>query len=188
MNGLDVAIVVVSALGVVWGLSRGLLRMVTSIVALGGALYFASVYYPQAREIALKYLGVNATIAAVIGYAIVFLLVFGVIETSGTILVRLVRTVHLGWIDRLAGGVAGGAVSIAVAGLALMLVTTILPTDAQLLKQSELTPHVLTYTDALMRYIPPEVRDIYDRKRRELTRYWLREAWRENPPAATSTP
>jgi membrane protein required for colicin V production len=188
MNGLDVAVVVIAGIGLVWGLSRGVLRMATSIVSLAGALYFASVYYPAARDLAFRYLGVNATIAAVIGYGLVFLVVFGVIETSGAVLVRVARTAHLGWIDRLAGAAAGGAISIAIAGLALMLLTAVLPTDAQLLKQSQLAPHVLDYTDVILRYIPPELKTTYERKRRDLTRYWFREAWRDTSPSSTSTP
>jgi membrane protein required for colicin V production len=188
MNGLDVAIVVVAGLGVLWGLARGVLRMATSIVALAAGVYFASIYYPAARDFALRHLPVGPTTAAVIGYAGVFLLVFIVIQTIGSVLVRLVRTVSLGWIDRLLGGAAGGAIAITVAGFALMLLTAVLPADTALISQSQLAPHVLTYTDALLAYIPPEVKTIYQQKRRELTRYWLEHALQGASPTATSTP
>jgi membrane protein required for colicin V production len=188
MNGLDVAIVAVAVLGVLWGLGRGVLRMVTSIVALVAAIYFAAIYYPNVRDLALKYLAIRPAVAAVIGYAVVFLLVFIVIGMAGNILVRMVRTVNLGWADRLLGGVAGGAIAIAIAGMALMLLTAMLPEDAPLLRESRLTPQVLTYTGALLSYIPPEVKTIYDRKRRELTRYWLQQNLGGGSPTATTTP
>jgi hypothetical protein len=47
---------------------------------------------------------------------------------------------------------------------------------------------VLTYTGALLSYIPPEVKTIYDRKRRELTRYWLQQNLGGGSPTATTTP
>jgi membrane protein required for colicin V production len=188
MNGLDVAILVVAGLGVLWGLGRGVLRMATSIVALVAAIYFAATYYPSARDLALRYLAIRPAVAAVIGYAVVFLAVFIVVGMAGNILVRLVRTANLGWADRLLGGVAGGAIAFAIAGMALMLLTAMLPEDAPLLKQSRLTPQVLSYTDALLNYIPPEVKTIYDRKRRELTRYWLERNLESNSPTASSTP
>jgi membrane protein required for colicin V production len=188
MNGLDIAILVVAGLGVLWGLRRGVLRMATSIVALAAGIYFASIYYPAARDFALSHLPIGPTAAAVIGYAVVFLLVFGVIQTTGSILIRLVHTVSLGWIDRLAGGVAGGAIAIAFAGLALMLLTAVLPADAALISQSKLAPRVLTYADAMLAYIPPEVKTLYASKRRELTRYWLQQELEGASPTATSTP
>jgi membrane protein required for colicin V production len=188
MNGLDVAIVVIAGLGILWGLGRGLLRMATSIVAVVAAIYFASLYYSAARDIALKYLPLGPAAAAVIGYAIVFILVFAVIGTIGNVLVRMVRTVSLGWIDRLLGGAAGGAIAVAAMGLALMLLTAMLPADAALLSQSQLAPRVLHYTDLLLNYIPPEVKTIYDRKRQELTRYWLQHELAPGSPTATATP
>jgi membrane protein required for colicin V production len=188
MNGLDVAILVVAGLGVLWGLRRGVLRMVTSIVALVAAIYLAATYYPTVRDLALKYLGIRPAVAAVIGYVVVFLAVFIVVGMAGNILVRLVQTVNLGWADRLLGGVAGGAIAIAIAGMALMVLTAMLPEDAPLLKQSRLTPQVLSYTDELLNYIPPEVKTIYDRKRRELTRYWLERNLESGSPTASATP
>ncbi len=79
-----------------------------------------------------------------IGYAVVFLLVFSVIQTIGSVLIRLVHTVNLGWIDRLLGGAAGGAIAIAVAGFALMLLTAILPVDTALLNNPNLRRACLT--------------------------------------------
>jgi membrane protein required for colicin V production len=188
LNGLDVAIVVVGAFGIMSGLTRGVLRMVTSLVALAGALYFASIYYPVTRDAALKYLPVTANVAAVVGYAIVFLIVIAIIQYAGAILLRLVQTANLGWIDRLAGGVAGGAITVAIMGLVLMLLTATLPTNAALLKQSQLTPLVLEYTDVLLGYIPPEVRTIYEQKRSELMRYWLHQHFEEPQAQPTASP
>jgi membrane protein required for colicin V production len=189
LNGLDVAIVVVGGIGILSGLARGALRMVTSLVAIVAALYFASIYYQTARDISLKYLPVTPTVAAVIGYAIVFLLVIVIIQSAGTLLLRLVRTASLGWIDRLLGGAVGGAVAVAIMGLLLMLLTATLPTDAALLKQSQLAPLVLRYTDTMLAYIPSEVRTIYEHKRGELMRYWMHQQFGEQPsPSASSTP
>jgi membrane protein required for colicin V production len=188
MNGLDIAIVVIGGLGVLSGLRRGVLRMATSIIALVGAIYFASIYYPQARDTTLKYVPMTQTSAAVAGYALVFLIVFIVVQTAGGLLTRLVHTASLGWIDRLAGGAAGGAIAIAIMGLALMLLTAALPSSSPLLRQSQLAPPVLHYTDVLMAYIPAEVKIIYERKRSDLMRYWLRQELEGEPsPTATST-
>ena len=188
MNGLDIAILIIGGLGVLSGMRRGVLRMATSLLALAGAIYFASVYYPQARDMTLKFVPMTQTAAAVAGYIVVFVAVFVIVQTAAGVLTRLVRTASLGWLDRLAGGIAGGAIAVAIMGLALMLLTAALPADSPLLKQSQLTPPVLRYTDVLMAYIPAEVKVIYQHKRSELMRYWLRQELEgEASPTATST-
>ena len=48
MNGLDFAIVIALSVGAIYGLSHGAIRMLTSVVALFGGIYFASIYYPGA--------------------------------------------------------------------------------------------------------------------------------------------
>jgi membrane protein required for colicin V production len=189
MNGLDLAIVVGTGLGFVSGLGRGLLRMVSSIIALAGAIYFASVYYAGARDLTLKYVPVTPTAAAVIGYAAIFLIVLGIIQAGGAVLMRLIQTASLGWVDRLLGGAAGAAITVAIIGLVLMLLTAALPVGNGLLQHSELTPPVLDYTHALIAFIPPEVRTIYEHKRSELMRYWVRRGLEgQAAPTATATP
>ena len=189
MNGLDIAIIAVAVLGALSGVVRGVLRMVTSLVALVASIYLAAVYYPIVSKAALHNLGVTPTIAAAMGYAAVFLLIFVVIQAAGSLIARLMYTVNLGWADNLAGAVAGAAVATALMGLILMILTAVLPLDSPLLAQSQLAPRVLAYTDMLLAYIPPEVKTVYDRKRRELARYWMEQAL-GNPgsPTPTSTP
>jgi membrane protein required for colicin V production len=173
MNTLDIAIIVAVGFGVMAGLGRGLLQMAVSLIALAGGIYFAYLYYPAVRDFTLKHVSVTPTVAAVIGYAVVFFVVAIIVHSAGAVLMRLVRTVNLGWIDRLAGGVAGGAIILAVVGLILMLMAAMLPADSALLKNSQLTPSVLHYTGALLAYIPPEVKTLYENKRKELVKNWM---------------
>ena len=52
MNGLDYVAVALLAIGAIYGLQRGALRMVTSAVSLVAAIYFASLYYARAGTFA----------------------------------------------------------------------------------------------------------------------------------------
>ena len=173
MNGLDVAIVVVAVLGAFYGLGRGVLRMATSVVSLGAAFYLASLYYPRVGDVAARALHLSPPVAAVVGFVIVFFAVFIVVEVAGSIVARLIRTVHLSWIDRLIGAAAGGALTLLMAGFALMLATAVLPAQAPLLRNSVLAPRVLAYAQGLIGFIPPEIEGLYQRKREQLERYWL---------------
>ncbi len=185
MNGLDFVILAVLGIGALYGLSRGALRMLTSVVSLTAALYFASIYYTEAGSIAHHQLSVSPTVGDVVGYITVFALVFIAIESVGAMVNRILHTIHLRWMDRLAGGAVGLAIAAALMGLGLMLMTALLPADAALLRASQMAPQVLGYTQALAGYVPEELKQAYDRKRAELYRYWLERAM---PPGLKPSP
>src|SRR5262249_59659205 len=97
----------------------------------------------------------------------------------------------LGWIDRLAGGFLGGAIAAAMAGLAVMLLTTVLPANAALLRNSEAAPMLLAYDAMLVRYIPEEAKQAYQRNPHILIPAWIAEASKHtssNAPADSSSP
>ena len=68
MNGLDYAIIAIVALGALHGLTRGALRMATSILSLVLGIFAASLYYGRAAALAESYLKTSPTMSAVIGY------------------------------------------------------------------------------------------------------------------------
>ena len=116
MNGLDYVILAIIALCALSGLSRGALRMATSILALAFGIYAASVYYAQAAALANQYLKTNLAVSDVIGYVALFLIVYIAIEYAGNRLIRLIQIIHLNWIDRLAGADDGSAAVVSTRG------------------------------------------------------------------------
>jgi membrane protein required for colicin V production len=175
MNAFDFVVLAAVAFGALHGLRNGLLTMVTSFVALIAALYLASVHYSEAAAIIARQFGTNPTLATVLGYVAVFLVVFIAVQFVGGLIVGVLRMASLGWIDRLAGGFLGGAIAAAVAGLAVMLLTTVLPANAALLRNSEAAPVLLAYDAMLVRYIPEEAKEAYQRNRDILIRAWIAE-------------
>jgi len=191
MNAFDFVVLAVVAFGAIHGLRNGLLTMVTSFVALIAALYLASLHYSEAAAIIARQFGTNPTLATVLGYVAVFLGVFVVVQFVGSMIVGVLTMASLGWIDRLAGGFLGGAIAAAVAGLAVMLLTTVLPANAALLRNSEAAPMLLAYDAMLVRYIPQEAKEAYQRNRDILIRAWIAEASKrapDNAPTDSSSP
>lgn len=176
MNAFDFVVIGVVVAGAIYGLRQGLLRMITSAVALVAAIVVASVYYTRAGEIAQHEFGAGATVASVIGYLLVFIIIFSAIELVGTTAIRLIQVVHLSWADRLAGSVLGAALVSVVMGIAVMLLAVVLPTDASILRDSKLAPMLVEYNDMLVRYIPDQARQAYENNRENLMRYWIAEA------------
>jgi len=183
MNGLDYLVIAVTALGAVYGLARGALRMVTSVFSLAAAIYVASAHYTRAGEIAAQQLGLNPVAGAIVGYVAVFALVFAVVELLGAAAVRLGRIIHLAWADRLAGGLVGAALASVFCSLIIMLLTALLPANAPLLRNSALAPHLLAYNQMVLEYIPQEAKDAYKSNRDQLMGYW-----RKRPAAAPAGP
>ncbi len=193
MNGLDYCAVALFGIGAIYGLQKGALRMVTSVVSLGAAVYFASLYYNKAGAFAESQMGSSHTVASVIGYVAVFALIFTAVEMIGSAAIRLLQIAHMSTLDRLAGGLLGSAIAGVFAGLAVMLMAAVMPPNAELLRNSQLVPMLLAYNEMLVGYIPGEAKVSYERNRDDLMKYWVRECdegciRRALSPVATSSP
>ncbi len=183
LNGFDFVGVVLLAIGAIYGLQRGALRMVTSVVALAAAIYFASIYYNMAGAFAETKLGSSHTVGAVIGYVVVFALIFSAVEIIGSFAIRLIHVVHMNPLDRLAGGLLGAAIAGVFGGLFVMLMAAVLPPDAALLRNSQLVPMLLAYNEMLVEYIPGDAKLAYERNRDDLMRFWVQNAMKDANPA-----
>ena len=136
-NGLDYAIVAILAFGVLYGLTRGVLRIATSILSVILGIAAASAWYGRAGSFVVQHLHTTPATGAVIGYIVVFI-----------------------------------AIAAAFAGFDVGLLTLALPTDATLVRNSQLAPRLLAYNQMLMAHVPADLRNLYGQKRDELIRYW----------------
>jgi uncharacterized membrane protein required for colicin V production len=192
LNGLDYVGIALFAIGAIYGLQRGALRMVTSVISLVAAVYFASLYYNKAGAFAETQLGSSHTVGAVIGYVAVFALIFTAVEIVGSSAIRLTQVAHLSPLDRLAGGLLGAGIAAVLAGLAVMLMAALLPPNAALLRNSQLVPMLLAYNEMLVSYVPGDAKLEYERNRDDLMRFWVQNAMKgsssEPSPAASPSP
>jgi len=190
LNGLDYAGIVLLAVGAIYGLQRGALRMVTSVVALAAAVYFASLYYTKAGSFAQTQLGSSHAVGAVVGYVAIFALIFTAVEIVGSSAIRLMQIAHLSPLDRMAGGLLGAGIAAVFAGLAVMLLAAVLPPDAAILRNSQLVPMLLAYNEMLVGYIPADARLAYERNRDDLMKYWVQNAMKgaNSAPSPVASP
>jgi len=185
MNGLDFALVIALSVGAIYGLSHGAIRMLTSVLALFGGVYFASVYYPGAGHLIEKQFGTSPVAASLIGYVVLFAALFFLIEVVGGMLMRMLNVVHMSWVDRLVGAVVGATIMAIGAGFVVMLMAIVLPSDAQILRDSQLAPRLLIYNQELVRFIPEDVKQAYETKRAEIIRGWIEKETRLTEPVAS---
>jgi membrane protein required for colicin V production len=192
MNGMDYVMVAILAAGALYGIRRGAIRMLTSVVALGAAAYIALLDYRRAGEIIATQFGGSPAASAVIGYLAIFALIFAAVEVVGGSAIRLMRVVHLGPLDRLAGAALGAGVAASLAGLSVMLMTAVMPPDADIIRESQLVPMLLAYNQALVGLVPGNARELYEHNRDELMRSWVMNAVKSAnagaSPAASPSP
>lgn len=188
MNALDDAIIIANVVGAVYGIRQGALRMATTVVSLGAAIYLASIQYQTVGALAEHQFGIDPTEGSVAGYIIVFVVVFAAVQLIGSAAINLLHMVHMGFLDRLAGAVIGAGVASVIAGLAVMLMAAMLPTDAAILKESEVAPRLFAYNEALVQFIPEKAKLAYQENRDELMRNWTLKAERAAAPSPAPSP
>jgi len=107
MNGLDYLILALIAIGALYGTSRGVLRIGSSLVAVIAGVYFASIYDARVGGYFTRAFSAKPEVGAVLGYVVILLAVMVVVAWGGGKVADLIRAVHMSWLDRLAGGVVG---------------------------------------------------------------------------------
>ena len=171
-NNLDYVIVVIIALGALYGLGRGVLRMTTTIVSLAAAMVAASSWHGRAAELIQQHVTASPGVSSILGYITVFVVVSLAIGFAGRRLVALVQLANLNIVDRLGGAVFGAALAVVFVGIDLMILTALLPPDSTLLRDSRLAPRISAYNEMLLSLIPPEAMSAYQQRRDDLIRYW----------------
>ena len=107
VNWLDILLVLPLAVGLVRGLMRGLISEVIAfaVVILGvlGARFGA----PPFSAWLLKQFAWPQGVCDVVAYTLVFLAVAILLSIIAKLLTKFMRAIHLGWANRLAGGLFG---------------------------------------------------------------------------------
>lgn len=106
MTWMDWLIVIGMAMAIWGGLKQGFLRSVCSLAGLFFGLLFAAWNYDVAAELFLPIVRF-ASLANVLGFVLVVLVVTVLANLIGWLLHRTAHTVGLGWLDWLLGGLFG---------------------------------------------------------------------------------
>lgn len=107
MNPLDWVILSILGLGVCIGLLRGFVKEAVSTVGILLAAYAANWVSPHAQAKAGDIIG-NQSLANVLVWIVVFMLAMFVLKGVSYLLVRVIRAISLGWLNRILGGVFAG--------------------------------------------------------------------------------
>ena len=171
MNSLDIIFLVLIGVSVIYSFIRGLVREVFSFLAIILGFFGASHAYLPVANWLRKWMR-NETLAQILGFAILFILIALCLGLLGRFLSRLVKKMDLSWADRLGGGIFGLLKALLLIAIILLVVTAFLPSRSKVISESRVSPVALTITRQLSYLVPVKFRALYTAKEKELKKYW----------------
>lgn len=181
MNTLDVIFLVLIGVSVLYSVIRGLIREVFSFLAVILGFFGASYGYSRAAEWFKRWVE-QETVAQILGFAVLFLLVALGVSFLGRLLSKVVHKGGLGWADRMGGAAFGFLKAILLIAIILLVLTAFLPPKSKVLLESKISPAVLSIARGLSLLVPERFQNLYAQKERELKKYW---SFREFPKEKT---
>lgn len=153
-NDLDIVILVFVGIGACIGLFRGFFKEVVGTIGLVLAAIAANFLSPYA----LPHLGQmmdNVTLAAIIVWVVIFVLCMFLMHRIAYLLGRLMKSIDLNWLNRLAGGAFGAIKFCLIAALAISVIEVACANVEGLkvqayLKGSQLVPEIHRLVDIVM--------------------------------------
>ena len=107
LNWLDILILVPLLVGLVRGLMRGFVSEVIGLAVVILGVLGSRMFAPPFSAWLLKQFAWKAEVCDIVAYILVFLAIGIVLSMIGALLSKLLKAIHLGWLNRLLGSVVG---------------------------------------------------------------------------------
>ena len=107
MNWLDIIILLPMLVGLVMGIKRGLIIELTGLLAIIAGFVCIRIWGAQATGWLMQQVNWSEAICSVLAHALLFLAVSISLHLIARLLTKLFKTICLGWINRLLGGLFG---------------------------------------------------------------------------------
>lgn len=122
MDIMDIVILVIIGIGVVWGLTKGFVRQLSSLVGLIVGLLVARALFAEVGDWMAPAIGVSVTVGRVISFFLLWIVVPLLFSLLASFLTRALQVIHLGWLNRLLGGALSGLKFMLLIGLIAQLI------------------------------------------------------------------
>lgn len=157
MNWLDVLLVLPLLVGLVRGLMRGLISEIIAIVVVIFGVLGARFGAPAFSAWLLAQFAWPQGVCDVVAYTLLFLAVAIILAICAKLLTKFLRAIHLGWANRLFGGVFG----MAKYGIIVLLIVFVMDRtndafhwldSSPVVKTSIVYPYMVKATHALLSF------------------------------------
>ncbi len=171
MNSLDITILVLITVSILFGVARGLVREIFSLLALILGFLIAARFYVIPAAYMRQWITQEA-LASFIGFILIFLGVSITIGITGTLLRSFLKRANLDVQDRLLGGIFGFIKGLLIATVMVLILMAFMPPKQPFLSQSKLLPYFVRLGGLVVGVIPDALRDTVDRKKDDLVKLW----------------
>ncbi len=166
MNVLDWILICVAAFWVLRGFMRGAVSQVFGVAGILAGFLVASYQYELVSLFLVKQLPSLATVSRPLSFVLLFLLTWFCISVAGFWVAKIMRTVGLGFVDRLWGAMIGFAKALLFGVVALSILTLFsFGADSALIANSKLAPYVMGASRMLFELAPANVQNEFSSRR-----------------------
>jgi len=171
VNALDIITALIVGFCLIRGVFRGIIKELTSILGVFIGFYAAYIYYPILARW-LSDLIANRSYSHIISFFLIFVTVLLAVGFVGMILRHLLKAAALGWADRFLGGTFAMVKAVLIVSVLLIALTTFLPENAPVIKNSLLAPRVSAISEKLVAVVPGEMKERFRNNIRALRISW----------------
>jgi membrane protein required for colicin V production len=171
VNALDIITALIVGFCLIRGVFRGIIKEITSILGVFIGFYAAYIYYPILARW-LSDLIANRSYSHIISFFLIFVTVLLAVGFVGMILRHLLKAAALGWADRILGGTFAMVKAVLIVSVLLIALTTFLPENAPVIKNSLLAPRVSAISEKLVAVVPGEMKERFRNNIRALRISW----------------
>lgn len=188
MNGFDLTVLVLTAVLVVLGAWKGIVRILITLGALVAAFVLASRFHQPVADYWVESPADPSAPLRLLAYLAIFVAVMVAGGVLAWAMRKLMKVALLGWADRLAGAALGLVAAALASALLVLPVVAYTPKGESLLGRSRLAPYVAVVADVANQIAPEDLARRYRERIRELRRYWRGDdVVRRLSPGAPST-
>jgi membrane protein required for colicin V production len=168
-NILDIIVVAVLMLSSIYSFYKGTVREIFSFLALVMGVFFAWQFYHQTARICEGWLGSTGA-SNTISFIFLFLAGYIITILLGTLLQKVISTIQLKWLDHLGGVIVGLLKGCFLVCLLIFILVMVFPSQSPLIQTSRLAPYLISWSDMVVKFISPAIRQNFHKKIDELKR------------------
>jgi membrane protein required for colicin V production len=159
-NYFDWTLMTLVVLSMLLAFRRGLVRAIFSLLGFIAGFQVATWFYKEVGQWVLACrIRMSVQTAQIIAFVVIVLVVATLVDQGGRLLQRLLRTVGLGFFDRLLGAAFGFARGCLIAIAVLMVATTVAPQSTAVVN-SQLTPYLFAVAHDVSFLVPEYLQEL----------------------------
>jgi membrane protein required for colicin V production len=171
MNLLDYLLIAITAFCLVRGVFRGVIKELSSIVGVIGGFYIAYRYYPWAAKPLSRWI-TNTAYLNIVSFLLLFIGICVIVAITAALIKYILKINLLGWVNRTGGGIFGAVKGTMISVVLILMLTTFLPNNAAVLKNSMAAQHLMRFSATLVQVASREIKNVFSVKMKELNKTW----------------